>query len=116
MLPVIFYDLDHSLVEVFFSHHLPLQHYPHAFCLYSCHGVIVVPEKRDPHHWDAVVHGFIDAVEPPMAEESPDIWVTLKNTHNEQRLLTGTPTDRSHLHPRPNPNTHVPVMFRVEQQ
>lgn len=55
-----------------------MQHDAHTFSCHSGHGVIVVPEQRNTHHWNAVIHGLIDAVQATMTQKGPGVGMTLR--------------------------------------
>lgn len=70
-LPFVCNDINHGSIKVILTHSFPLKHYAHAFGLNSCHGVIVISKQRNTHHGHTVIHGLIDAVQAPVAQEGP---------------------------------------------
>lgn len=77
-LPLIWDDAAQGRVEVFLTHGFPVQHDAHTFSCHSGHGVVVVPEQRNTHHWNAVIHGLIDAVQATMTQKGPGVGMTLR--------------------------------------
>lgn len=55
-----------------------MQHDAHTFSCHSGHGVVVVPKQRNTHHWNAMIHGLIDAVQATMTQEGPGVGMTLR--------------------------------------
>lgn len=73
--PAVRDDAGQGLVQLILSHVLPVQHDAHAFGLDAGHAVVVVTEEGHAYHWHAVIHGLIDAIEAPVAQEGSDVGV-----------------------------------------
>lgn len=73
--PAVRDDAGQGLVELVLAHVLPVQHDAHAFGLYTGHAVVVVTEEGHTYHWHTVIHGLVDAIEAPVAQEGFNVRV-----------------------------------------